>query len=118
MNIANVTKRFMLISGADSQEAYRWRDLIDDACKYVASITIKDDINSADVSRLEMLCAVYAFRLYTLCNDNEITSFSVGDVRVASPRNAKLRGEELWEKYKHISSDLIDTDSFLFGRVM
>lgn len=84
MNIANITKRFALYSGIDGAEAYKWKSIIDDAVVYVNSIVTKGNLSEDDELRLENLCAVYAFKLYSLCNDDSISSFSAGDLKISS----------------------------------
>ncbi len=118
MNIANIASRFVLLTGLDNSEIYKWQALIDDACSYVSSLVVKDKLDDNDTKRLEMLCAVYAFRLYSLCNDENITSFTAGDVHIASPDSSKDRGDRLWREYAEKASDLIKGEKFLFGRVI
>lgn len=118
MNIANVTSRFVLLSGLDNSEIYKWKTLIDDACDYVKSITVKENPDESETGKLEMLCAVYALKLYSLCNDENITSFTAGDVQITSPKSGESKGERLWKEYSEKYSGLIDTKSFLFGRVI
>ncbi|RGH87718.1 hypothetical protein DW745_06560 [Ruminococcus sp. AM28-29LB] len=84
MNIANITKRFALYSGIDGAETYKWKSIIDDAVVYVNSIVTKGNLSEDDELRLENLCAVYAFKLYSLCNDDSISSFSAGDLKISS----------------------------------
>ena len=98
MNIANITKRFALYSGIDGAEAYKWKSIIDDAVVYVNSIVTKENLSEDDELRLENLCAVYAFKLYSLCNDDSISSFSAGDL-----------------EYADKSQDLIGREKFLLG---
>ena len=118
MNIANVTSRFALLAGLDNGEIYKWRTLIEDACDYVGSILRKKDNDDTENRRIEMLCAVYALRLYSLCNEDNITSFTAGDVKLTSSANGKQNAQALWEDYAKQSSDLIRTEGFLFGRVV
>ena len=118
MNIATVTSRFAVISGLDGSEVYKWRTLIDDACVYIETHSKTKNPDENEIKRLEMLCAVYAFRLYCMCNDENITSFTAGDVKITSPDGGKNKGEILWKEYVEKSGDLIDTQSFLFGRVI
>lgn len=118
MNIANITSRFALLCGIDKEEAYKWRALIDDAIAYVQSILVKDNLSKSDKSRVEVLCAVYAHKLYRLCNDESISSFAVGDVRVTSPQVPDTSAENLWREYAQKAQDLIRDEKFLFGRVM
>ena len=75
---------FALYSGIDGAEAYKWKSIIDDAVVYVNSIVTKGDLSEDDELRLENLCAVYAFKLYSLCNDDSISSFSAGDLKISS----------------------------------
>lgn len=118
MNIANIISRFALVSGVENSEIYRWRTLIDDAVSYVNSLVKKSDTDENDNRRLEMLCAVYAFKLYELCNDESISSFSVGDVKVASSAERSGRAEKMWREYAEKAQDLISDEKFLFGRVI
>lgn len=118
MNIANVTSRFALLSGLSNSEIYEWRVLIDDACDYVSSIITKENPDSADNLRIETLCAVYAYRLYSLCSEQEISSFKAGDVSVTSPANHADKAEKLWLEYLSQYSDLVQNKRFLFGAVM
>ena len=107
MNIANITKRFALYSGIDGAEAYKWKSIIDDAVVYVNS--------EDDELRLENLCAVYAFKLYSLCNDDSISSFSAGDLKISSSADGESRAEKLWREYADKSQDLIGREKFLLG---
>ncbi|HBM98196.1 MAG TPA: hypothetical protein DD413_02095 [Ruminococcus sp.] len=118
MNIANVVSRFALLSGLSNSEIYDWRSLIDEACDYVNSIVIKENLNAADYAGIEMLCAVYAFRLYSLCKAQEVSSFKAGDVSVTSPADSAERAEKLWLEYLEQYSDLVQKKRFLFGAVM
>lgn len=118
MNIANVTSRFALLSGLDNDEIYKWKTLIDDACDYVGSIVVKKNPDESETRKIEMLCAAYAFKLYSLCNDENITSFTAGDVQITSPESSESKGERLWKEYCQKFGELIDTKNFLFGRVM
>lgn len=118
MNVANITSRFALLTGLDNSSLYKWRVLIDDACAYIKSHTKKTALDESETKRLEMLCAVYAFRLYCMCNDENITSFTAGDVQITSPDGAKDKAELLWKEYSEKSQDLIDTSNFIFGRVI
>lgn len=118
MNIANVTSRFALLSGLSNSEIYDWRSLIDEACDYVKSIVIKDKLNLSDKKRIEILCAVYAYRLYMLCREQEVSSFKAGDVSVTSPADSTERAEKLWQEYLEQYSDLVQKKRFLFGAVM
>lgn len=118
MNIANVISRFVLLSGLSNSEIYDWRGLIDDACNYVNSIVIKENPTSEDNARIEILCAVYAYRLYSLCKEQEVSSFKAGDVSVTSPADGTKRAEKLWLEYLEQYSDLVQKKRFLFGAVM
>lgn len=118
MNIANVTSRFALLAGLDNGEIYKWRTLVDDACDYVSSILLNKENDDIQNRRIEMLCAVYAFRLYSLCNEENITSFTAGDVKLTSSAGSKQNAQVMWEDYVKRSADLIRTEGFLFGRVI
>ncbi len=118
MNIANVITRFRLLTGISNDEIYKWKALIDDACDYVNSVLIKKELSESEARKVEMLCAVYALKLHSLCNDENITSFTAGDVQITSPENRTDRGEKLWREYSEKCRDLIDTKEFLFGRVI
>ena len=106
MNIANITKRFALYSGIDGAEAYKWKSIIDDAVVYVNSIVTKGNLSEDDELRLENLCAVYAFKLYSLCN---------GDLKISSSADGESRAEKLWREYADKSQDLIGREKFLLG---
>lgn len=118
MNIANVITRFGLLTGIQNDEIYKWKALIDDACDYVDSILVKRELSERESRKVEMLCAVYALKLYSLCNDENITSFTAGDVHITSPENRINRGEKLWREYSEKCRGLVDTKDFLFGRVV
>lgn len=118
MNIANVTSRFALLSGLSNSEIYEWRSLIDEACDYVNSIVIKENPDSLDDKRIEILCAVYAYRVYSLCKEQEVSSFKAGDVSITSPAGDTQRADKLWTEYLERYSDLVQKKRFLFGAVM
>lgn len=118
MNIANVTSRFALVANLDNSEIYKWRILIGDACNYIYSHLKKRNLSKNDKRRVEVLCAIYAFRLYSLCNAENITSFTAGDVRIESSGNDIKKADRLWNEYAGKWHDLIDSENFLFGRVI
>ncbi len=120
MNIANVASRFAQLAGISNSQIYSWKSVIDDACSYVQSIVTKSDLETADKLRLETLCAIYAYRLYSLCNEEEIASFTAGDVQITSSSSADSgsRAERLWKEYSEQCRDLLQDNSFLFGAVM
>ena len=114
MNIANITKRFALYCGIDGSEAYKWKSIVDDAVLYVESLVTKDNLSDNDEERLENLCAVYAYKLYSLCNDDSISSFSAGDLKISSSADGESRAEKLWREYADKSQDIIGREKFLF----
>lgn len=118
MNIANVTSRFAQLSGLSGSEVYEWRTVIDDACAYVKSLVIKAEPDADDKVRIETLCAVYAYRLYSLCNDDGISSFTAGDIKISSSADKGVRAEKLWREYLSQCSDLVKNNNFIFGTVM
>ena len=115
MNIANITKRFVLYSGIDGSEAYKWKSIIADACKSALPKEVLGNVSEDDELRLENLCAVYAFKLYSLCNDDSISSFSAGDLKISSSADGESRAEKLWREYADKSQDLIGREKFLLG---
>ena len=52
-----------------------------------------------------------------MCNDDNITSFTAGDVHITSPDGGS-KAESLWKEYSQKSQDLLDTKGFIFGRVV
>lgn len=118
MNIATITGRFALLCGIDKREAAAWRPLIEDACAYINSHLLVDDPDEAQKKRLEMLCAAYAYKNYCMCNDNSLSSFTAGEVHIASPVRQEKRAKELWNSLLSESGDLIRSENFLFGRVI
>ncbi len=117
MNIANVTKRFASLSGFDGEQISKYRFLIEDACNVIQSRCKKAELNDGDLGRLETLCAVYALRLTSMCNDENISSFTAGDVKITSSA-ASGKYDRFWQELLAKSQDLIRQDGFLFGRVM
>ena len=117
MNIANVCDRFLVLADIDAEELPRWRGLIEDACVYVTSRCIKENIGGADAKRLEMLGAAYAFKLYAMCG-SQLSEFTAGDVKLASSADKQVQAEKLWRELTDGSPDLIDAGGFLFGRVI
>ena len=93
MNIANITKRFALYSGIDGAEAYKWKSIIDDAVVYVNSIVTKGNLSE----------------------DDSISSFSAGDLKISSSADGESRAEKLWREYADKSQDLIGREKFLLG---
>lgn len=79
------------------------------------SIVTKGNLSEDDELRLENLCAVYAFKLYSLCNDDSISSFSAGDLKISSSADGESRAERLWREYADKSQDLIGREKFLLG---
>ena len=118
MNVANVSERFMALTGKDVSEMCRWRGIIDDACLYVkahAAVTEPDREQSA---RLELLAAAYAYRMLEICDTDRLTSFTAGDVKFTSSDGKTGRAEQLWEQLCRDNSDIFNTNGFIFGRIV
>lgn len=118
MNTGSIVEKFELLSGTESGDSLKWRSIIDDACAYVYSRITKKQLTYNDERRLELLCAVYAYRLYAMCGKSEATSFKVGDVTVTSPANEAERAEKLWQDQLIKCSDLVRKEGFLLRRVV
>ena len=78
----------------------------------------KSELSANDERRLELLCAVYAYRLYAMCRQNDFSSFKAGDVSFTSPARKADNAEKLWLEQLAKCDDLIKKDGFLFGRVV
>lgn len=118
MNTGNIVEKFELLSGIESDDAIKWRCVIDDACAYVYSKITAKELSASDERRAEFLCAVYAYRLYAMCRKDEVSSFKAGDVTVTSPANEAEKAEKLWQDQLVKCSDLVKQEGFLFGRVV
>ena len=118
MNTGSIVEKFELLSGTESGDSLKWRSIIDDACAYVYSRITKGRLTYNDERRLELLCAVYAYRLYAMCGKSEATSFKAGDVTVTSPANEAERAEKLWQDQLIKCSDLVRKEGFLLRRVV
>lgn len=118
MNIANVTERFALLSGVENKELGKWRTLIDDACAFVEEHAIVTDPDKKQTRRMELLSAAYAFRLYEMCSEDKITSFTAGDVKITSSAAGKSKSERIWNELCSQSGDIINTTEFIFGRIV
>lgn len=117
MNIAGVTSRFELVSGLDNSSASKWRTFILDACDYINDRIIKSNLTDADNRKIEMLCALRAYKMYCLCNENNMTSFTAGDVSVTSSAGTAETAEKMWQELAEKSVDLIGSESFIFKAV-
>lgn len=118
MNKANIAQRFALLCGIDTSEAEAWLPLIEDACDAVRARLRRELSGEADRRRAEALCAAYAYRLYCLSGSSGITAFSAGEVHVTSSAGGSDRAEKLWQRLIAESGDLIESDGFIFGRVI
>ena len=117
MNIANVTSRFITFGDIEAGEAFRFSDLIGDACAFVESHCRVEAPDESQQRRLEALAAAYALRLYDIYGESNLRSFTAGDVKFTSSADSVGKGERLWQELKAANSDLIDAGNFLFGRV-
>ena len=118
MSIENVTDRFMAMAGIDSEELPKWSALISYACDFVQSRCVTDDPDRDQTRRLEMLCAVYALKLFGMCGDNDLTQFVAGDVRLALSADRHTPAHRLWEELALHNADLVRVGGFLFCRVL
>ena len=118
MSIENVTDRFVAMAGIDSEELPKWSALISYACDFVQSRCVTDDPDRDQTRRLEMLCAVYALKLFGMCGDNDLTQFVAGDVRLALSADRHKQAQCLWEELALQNADLVRVGGFLFGRVI
>ncbi|MBQ6387911.1 MAG: hypothetical protein IJH96_04740 [Ruminococcus sp.] len=117
MNIANVDERFMMLTGVASGELCRWRRLLEDACAYIEAHTAVKSPDEAQTRALEFLAAAYAYRHYETCNDGNLTSFTAGDVKITSSAH-EGSAEKLWNRLRAEYAELLDAESFVFGRIV
>ncbi len=119
MNIEGVNERFLLFSGIEISELARWQPLIEDACRAVSARCIVPSPDEEQQKRLEALAAAYAFRLFSRCGGEQISSFTAGDVHITSSAGAEEKGEALWRSLCEESSDLLKSGSgFYFERIV
>lgn len=118
MNTGNIVEKFELLSGIEGSESIKWRSVVDDACAYVYSRIADKPLSASDERRIELLCAVYAYKLYVMCGKSEVSSFKAGDVTVTAPADEGDKAEKLWQDQLVKCSDLIKKEGFLFGRVV
>lgn len=116
MNIANVTAKFAVFSGVNSDELFDLGPLIDSAVSYIERHAKTDNPTDGQTERLELLSAAYAYKLYDMRNGADITSFTAGDVKITSPKGGN-GGEKLWLEMLRANSDLVSGDEFIFGRM-
>ena len=117
MNIENVSDRLMVLADIDSEEMFRCRALVEDACDHVRLRCKTAQPDAAQERRLEALCAAYAWKLYSL-RGGALTQFIAGDVHLTSAGSGSDQAERYWQELLRQNSDLVKTDDFLFGRVM
>lgn len=107
-----------MLSGVENKELSKWRTLIDDACAFVEEHAVVDNPDKMQTRRMELLSAAYAFRLYEMCSDDNVTSFTAGDVKITSSAAGRGRSEKIWNELCSQSGDIINTDGFVFGRIV
>ena len=117
MNIANITAKFSAFSGLSGDELSEQSTVINTAAEYIEAHTVPGAPNAEQVKKLETLCAAYAYKLYDMCNDSGITSFTAGDVKLTSPNGGKGSGERVWQEFREIYGGLLRGDGFIFGRM-
>lgn len=118
MNIANVMERFSLLCGIDISEASKWRSVIEDSEAYINSRLIVKNPGEEQLKRIDMLIAAYAYKTYCLCNGNNVTAFTAGEVHLTSSARRGDGAQKLWQRLVSQSGDLISGGEFLFGRVI
>lgn len=119
MNLEGVNERFLLFSGIESSELPRWQPVIEDACRAISARCIVPSPDEEQQKRLEALAAAYAFRLFSRCGGEQISSFTAGDVHITSSAGAEDKGEALWKSLCEDSTDLLKSGSgFFFERIV
>ena len=117
MNMEGVNERFLLFSGIESSELARWQPMIEDACRAISARCIVPSPDEEQQKRLEALAAAYAFRLFSRCGGEQISSFTAGDVHITSSAGAEDRGGALWESLFEDSTNPLSYGSgFFFER--
>lgn len=108
----------MALTGVPLNEMCRYHALLDDACAFVQEHCAVSEPNENQMRTLELLAAVYAFRLYEICSAENITSFTAGDVKITSSAAAGGKAEALWQELCEKNTDLIQVTGFIFGRIV
>ena len=92
----------MALSGVGVSDMCRWRVLLDDACRYVEDHATVKAPDEGQTRRLEMLAAAY----------------TAGDVRIGSSGDSGGTAAQMWELLCADNADLLNTNGFLFGRIV
>ena len=108
----------MALSGVKVAQMCRWHPMIEDACRYVEDHATVKAPDEGQTRRLEMLAAAYAYRLYEICKEDRLTAFTAGDVRIASSGDSGGTAAQMWELLCADNADLLNTNGFLFGRIV
>ena len=107
----------MMLSGVKPDEMCRWRGLVEDALSYIEAHSTVDTPDEAQTGALEFLAAAYAYRLFEICNADNLTSFTAGDVNITSSAQ-EGSAERLWQSLCGEYSGLMDIKGFIFGRIV
>lgn len=107
----------MMLSGVKPDEMCRWRGLVEDALAYIEAHSTVDTPDEAQTGALEFLAAAYAYRLFEICNADNLTSFTAGDVNITSSAQ-EGSAERLWQSLCGEYSGLMDIKGFIFGRIV
>ena len=108
----------MALSGVKVAQMCRWHPMIEDACRYVEAHTAVTEPDAAQTARLELLAAAYAYRMMEICDTDRLTSFTAGDVKFTSSAGEAGSAEKLWRQLCEDNADILNTNGFIFGRIV
>ena len=115
MNTANVTNKFLTLSQIDRDELKRCRELIEAACRYVDSHKRIQSPDCEQTSRLELLSAAYANKLWSISCESEVKNISAGDFSLSVGDGQLKRADRLWRELASASTDIFDSGERVFG---
>lgn len=107
-----MTKELSLLLGCDEKDTDKYSDIINVAADSVKAL-LKDEAHSNN-ARIMHLCAVKAYYHIMLTQEDEINSFSAGDVSYSKNTTALGRAEKLLNTAINDCSDLLKNKGFAF----
>ena len=111
-DINPIIKELSFLLDTDEEDTAKHSNIINSTAACVKAL-IKDDVDNND-SRIIHLCAVKAYYQIVLMQEDEISSFSAGDVSYSKNASAVDKAEKLLKAAMNDCSDLLKSTGFAF----
>ena len=116
LDIEEILKKFMTLSGVSEQDAEKWRSVCEDSAKDICSKLREGVSEEENKEKLISSAAALSYYKYVLCASVR-DDLNPENQYISNPYTKSL-ASSIWQEYKNSMSSLICDTNFVFKKII